>query len=248
MPHLRGQSAQLGRRRTTAHRDRYRFVAANICDTAAVEQLFADEPFDTVVHFAAESHVDRSITGPEAFVETNVRGTFVLLQAALETWRRQPQFRFHHISTDEVYGSLGPTGLFTESTPYDPSSPYSASKAAADHLVRAWNRTYGLPATISNCSNNYGPFQFPEKLIPHMIERARRGETLPVYGDGQNVRDWLHVEDHCRAVDSIMRRGRVGQTYNVGGHNEWANLDNGPPASATCWTANSRAMMGATTI
>jgi dTDP-glucose 4,6-dehydratase len=204
---------------------RYRFVHGNICDEQQIETLFREEPFDTVVHFAAESHVDRSITGPRAFIETNITGTYVLLQHALAAWRSRPVFRFHHVSTDEVYGSLGATGRFTEETPYDPSSPYSASKAAADHLVRAWHRTYGLPATISNCSNNYGPYQFPEKLIPLMICGALAGKPLPVYGSGSNVRDWLHVADHCRAVDCIVRSGVPGRTYNVGGGNEWKNLD-----------------------
>lgn len=205
--------------------DRYRFVHANICDEQAVARLFAEEPIDTVVHFAAESHVDRSITGPRAFVDTNVTGTLVLLQQALAAWPARDRFRFHHVSTDEVYGSLGPTGLFTEETPYHPNSPYSATKAAADHLVRAWGHTFGLPVTISNCSNNYGPFHFPEKLIPLMISRALAGSPLPVYGSGQNVRDWLYVGDHCRAVDLIVRRGEPGRTYNVGGLNEWKNID-----------------------
>jgi dTDP-glucose 4,6-dehydratase len=207
------------------HPARYRFVHGSICDERQVESLFQEEPFDTVVHFAAESHVDRSITGPRAFIETNITGTYVLLQHALAAWRSRPEFRFHHVSTDEVYGSLGATGRFTEETPYDPSSPYSASKAASDHLVRAWHRTYGLPATISNCSNNYGPYQFPEKLIPLMICSALAGKPLPVYGTGSNVRDWLHVADHCRAVDCIVRNGTPGRTYNVGGDNEWKNLD-----------------------
>ena len=208
-----------------AHANRYRFVHGNICDEALVAALFAEEPLDTVVHFAAESHVDRSITGPRAFIDTNIVGTYVLLQQAREAFQQRPAFRFHHVSTDEVYGSLGPEGYFTEETPYDPSSPYSASKAAADHLVRAWGRTYGLPVTISNCSNNYGPYQFPEKLIPLMISNALEGKSLPVYGRGSNVRDWLHVADHCRAVDRIVRRGTVGRTYNIGGSNEWANID-----------------------
>jgi dTDP-glucose 4,6-dehydratase len=193
---------------------RYRFVHANICDETAVSRLFSEEPIDTVVHFAAESHVDRSIEGPRAFLDTNITGTYVLLQQALQAWRTRGTFRFHHVSTDEVYGSLEETGLFTEETPYQPSSPYSASKAASDHLVRAWTRTYGLPTTISNCSNNYGPYQFPEKLIPLMIVNALSGKPLPVYGAGTNVRDWLFVEDHCRAIDLI-----------VGGRNEWKNID-----------------------
>jgi dTDP-glucose 4,6-dehydratase len=204
--------------------DRYRFVQANICDEAALTRLFAEEPIDTLVHFAAESHVDRSITGPRAFIETNITGTFLLLQQALAAWRARGTFRFHHVSTDEVYGSLGASGYFTEETPYHPNSPYSASKAASDHLVRAWGHTYGLPVTISNCSNNYGPYQFPEKLIPLMISNALAGKPLPVYGTGQNVRDWLYVEDHCRAIESILRRGMAGRTYNVGGLNEWTNI------------------------
>jgi dTDP-glucose 4,6-dehydratase len=204
---------------------RYRFVHANICDEAAVSRLFDEEPIDTVVHFAAESHVDRSIEGPRAFLDTNITGTYVLLQQAVRAWRARGTFRFHHVSTDEVYGSLEETGLFTEETPYQPSSPYSASKAASDHLVRAWLRTYGLPATLSNCSNNYGPYQFPEKLIPLMIVNALAGKPLPVYGAGKNVRDWLFVEDHCRAIDMIVRGGEEGRTYNVGGRNEWKNID-----------------------
>lgn len=204
---------------------RYRFIHGDIGDESLVARLFAEEPFDTVVHFAAESHVDRSITGPRAFIDTNIVGTYVLLQQAREAFQQRPAFRFHHVSTDEVYGSLGPEGHFTEETPYDPSSPYSASKAAADHLVRAWGRTYGLPVTISNCSNNYGPYQFPEKLIPLMISNALAGKPLPVYGRGSNVRDWLHVADHCRAVERIVRQGQVGRTYNVGGSNEWANIE-----------------------
>jgi len=205
--------------------DRYRFVHADICDEARAAQVFAEEPIDTVVHFAAESHVDRSITGPRTFLETNVIGTYTLLQQSLAAWRARQSFRFHHVSTDEVYGSLGSAGYFTEEMPYHPNSPYSASKAASDHLVRAWGHTYGLPVTISNCSNNYGPYQFPEKLIPLMITRALAGQPLPVYGTGRNVRDWLYVEDHCRAIERIVRYGADGRTYNVGGLNEWANLD-----------------------
>lgn len=204
--------------------DRHTFVHGDICNQPLVESLFAHHHFDTVAHFAAESHVDRSIDGPAAFVQTNVNGTMSLLQAARKAWSNRSDVRFHHVSTDEVYGSLGPTGLFTEETPYDPSSPYSASKAASDHLVRAWHRTFGLPVTISNCSNNYGPYQFPEKLIPLIIANAVAGKPLPVYGDGMNVRDWLHVEDHCRAIDAIIRRGAPGRTYNVGGRCEQPNL------------------------
>lgn len=210
---------------TEQYGGRYRFVHADIGDDSRLAQLFAEEPIDTVVHFAAESHVDRSITGPRAFLETNIIGTFTLLQQSLAAFRARKMFRFHHVSTDEVYGSLGPEGYFTEETPYHPNSPYSASKAASDHLVRAWNHTYGLPVTLSNCSNNYGPYQFPEKLIPLMITRALAGQPLPVYGTGRNVRDWLYVEDHCRAIERIVRCGADGRTYNVGGLNEWANLD-----------------------
>jgi dTDP-glucose 4,6-dehydratase len=207
-----------------AHADRHRFVHGDIGDARLVREVFADERIDTVVHFAAESHVDRSIDGPLRFVETNVVGTAVLLEAARAAWGDRRDVRFHHVSTDEVYGSLGPTGSFREDTAYDPSSPYSASKAASDHLVRAWHRTYGLPATISNCSNNYGPYQFPEKLIPLMILNALADRPLPVYGDGGQVRDWLYVDDHCRAVDAVVRHGAVGRTYNVGGGDEQANL------------------------
>ncbi len=205
--------------------ERYAFVHADIADEAAVENVFDEYPVDTVIHLAAESHVDRSIDGPLAFVRTNMVGTAVLLHAARKAWKDRQDVRFHHVSTDEVYGSLGETGLFTEETPYDPSSPYSASKAGSDHLARAWNRTFGIPMTLSNCSNNYGPYQFPEKLIPLMIANALAGKPLPVYGDGRQIRDWLYVEDHCRAIDCIIRNGMPGRTYNVGGHNEWANID-----------------------
>jgi dTDP-glucose 4,6-dehydratase len=204
---------------------RYRFEHADIRDGQRMRDLFAAHRPDTVVHLAAESHVDRSIDGPLDFIDTNVRGTAVLLEVARASWQGRGDVRFHHVSTDEVYGSLGSDGLFREDTPYDPSSPYSASKAASDHLVRAWHRTYGLPATLSNCSNNFGPYQFPEKLIPLMVRSAVRGRPLPVYGDGGNVRDWLHVEDHCRALDLVVRRGRPGETYNVGGASERTNLD-----------------------
>jgi dTDP-glucose 4,6-dehydratase len=204
---------------------RYRFLRADIADSAAIDALFAEHAPDTVVHFAAESHVDRSIDGPMAFVRANVLGTAVLLEAARQSWRGRSDVRFHHISTDEVFGSLGETGYFSETTAYDPSSPYSASKAGADHLVRAWYRTFGLPVTVSNCSNNYGPWQFPEKLIPLMILKALRGDSLPVYGDGQNVRDWLYVEDHAEAIDRIVRFARTGSTYVISGQNEWTNLD-----------------------
>jgi dTDP-glucose 4,6-dehydratase len=204
---------------------RYVLVHGDIADQALVEQLFSQERFDTVIHLAAESHVDRSIENPLEFVRTNCLGTATLLSAARQAWKGEAGVRFHHVSTDEVYGSLGDSGKFTEETNYDPSSPYSASKAGSDHLVRAWGRTYGLPITISNCSNNYGPFQFPEKVLPLMILNALAGKELPVYGDGKNVRDWLFVEDHCRAIDFILRQGESGATYNVGGNNEWQNID-----------------------
>jgi dTDP-glucose 4,6-dehydratase len=208
---------------------RHRFVQADICDTEAVRAAIAAFRPDVITHLAAESHVDRSIDGPGAFVQTNLVGTYAMLQAALEHWRSldgeaQAAFRFHHISTDEVFGSLGRTGKFTETTPYDPRSPYSASKAGSDHLVRAWGHTYGLPVLVTNCSNNYGPYHFPEKLIPLMIIKGLRGEPLPVYGKGDNVRDWLHVEDHVRALRRVFESGRPGETYAIGGENEMANL------------------------
>jgi dTDP-glucose 4,6-dehydratase len=205
--------------------ERYTFVHGDIRDPEMVRRVFTDHAFDTVVHFAAESHVDRSIDGPLTFIDTNVRGTAVLLEAARAAWRERDDVRFHHVSTDEVFGSLGADGHFSEDSVYDPSSPYAASKAAADHLARAWHRTYALPVTISNCSNNYGPYQFPEKLIPLMIARAMREERLPVYGDGGNVRDWLHVADHCAAVDLVLRRGAPGRTYNIGGQGERRNIE-----------------------
>jgi dTDP-glucose 4,6-dehydratase len=203
------------------------FVQGNICDAAEVDSLFAKYGFDTVIHFAAESHVDRSIVEPDAFIRTNVQGTHVLLMAARRAWRDQTVGRrFHHVSTDEVYGDLGPHAPgFTETTPYAPRSPYAASKASSDMLVRAYANTYGLPITISNCSNNYGPYQFPEKLIPLMLLNALEGKPLPVYGDGSNVRDWLFVDDHCAGIAAILERGRIGETYNIGGENEIANLD-----------------------
>ena len=208
----------------------YRFLHANICDRDAMERAIRDFGPDRIMHLAAESHVDRSITGAADFIQTNVIGTFNLLEAARHYWSGLPDeeksgFRFLHVSTDEVYGSLGEDGLFTEETPYDPSSPYSASKASSDHLAKAWQRTYGLPVVVSNCSNNYGPYHFPEKLIPLTILNALAGEKLPVYGKGENVRDWLYVEDHARALDLIAERGRVGETYNVGGRNERKNID-----------------------
>lgn len=207
----------------------FRFVQGDICDTRLVEKLLRDESVDTVVHFAAESHVDKSITGPDAFVQANIVGTHSLLKAARAVWLagEEPRsgVRFHHVSTDEVYGDLGPDDpAFQESTPYAPSSPYSASKAASDHLVRAYARTYGLPVTISNCSNNYGPLQHAEKLIPTIIRKALGGEPIPIYGDGSNIRDWLYVEDHCDAIEVILRHGLPGETYNVGGCCERANL------------------------
>jgi dTDP-glucose 4,6-dehydratase len=207
---------------------RYHFTNMNICDQQRLEALFRKEQFDGVFHFAAESHVDRSIVGPEAFIETNITGTFRLLAAALDSWtaREKPAaFRFLHVSTDEVYGSLGEEGYFTEQTPYDPSSPYSASKAASDHLVNAYFRTYGLPALITNCSNNYGPYQFPEKLIPLMILNIAEEKSLPVYGDGKNVRDWLYVIDHCEALIRVFEAGKPGETYNIGGGAERRNID-----------------------
>jgi dTDP-glucose 4,6-dehydratase len=207
---------------------RYQFVQGDVCDRALVSKLFADFKPDVVMHLAAESHVDRSIDGPAEFIQTNIVGTSVMLECAREYWKGLPagnSFRFHHISTDEVYGSLDDTGLFTEETAYDPSSPYSASKASSDHLVRAWHRTYGLPVLITNCSNNYGPYQFPEKLIPLMILNALEGKPLPVYGNGQQIRDWLHVEDHARALYKVVTEGEIGETYNIGGHNEKTNLE-----------------------
>lgn len=204
---------------------RHSLLRADIRDRRAVAAAFAQFQPDTVINFAAESHVDRSIDNPLEFIETNVLGVAVLLEAARTAWGDRRDVRFHQVSTDEVYGSLGPEGRFREDTPYDPSSPYSASKAAGDHLVRAWRRTYGLPVTLSNCSNNYGPWQFPEKLIPLMIANALDGRPLPVYGKGANIRDWLHVADHCRALWTILVRGRTGSTYNIGGGSEWTNLD-----------------------
>lgn len=214
-----------------AEHERYQFLQADICDRAAIEKAFETFRPDVVMHLAAESHVDRSIDGPSAFIQTNIVGTYNLLDVARSYWsgldtEQQAAFRFHHISTDEVYGDLADTGLlFTEQTSYDPSSPYSASKASSDHLVRAWHRTYGLPVVITNCSNNYGPFHFPEKLIPLMILNALEGKALPVYGDGSQIRDWLYVEDHVRALFRVATEGQPGETYNIGGHNEVKNLD-----------------------
>ncbi|MCC4309514.1 dTDP-glucose 4,6-dehydratase [Alcanivorax marinus] len=210
---------------------RYVFERVDICDRAKLERVFEHHQPDAVMHLAAESHVDRSIDGPAAFIETNIIGTYTLLEVVRHYWKgldpaRRHRFRLHHISTDEVYGDLeGPDGLFTEQTPYAPSSPYSASKASSDHLVRAWNRTYGLPVMLTNCSNNYGPYHFPEKLIPLMILNALEGKSLPVYGQGTQVRDWLYVEDHARALHKVVTEGQVGETYNIGGHNEKRNID-----------------------
>ena len=210
--------------------ERYRFEHADIADGSGMRAILARHRPDAVMHLAAETHVDRSIDGPADFIRTNILGTYTLLEAAREHWSSLPRdeaagFRFHHISTDEVFGSLGPEGLFTETTPYDPNSPYSASKASSDHLVRAWHATYGLPVVLSNCSNNYGPWQFPEKLIPLMIIKALRGERLPVYGRGENIRDWLHVDDHAQALWLVLQRGRLGESYNVGGGAERRNID-----------------------
>lgn len=222
-----------------ADNERYQFEHADICDPTAMERIFAGHKPDAVMHLAAESHVDRSITGPAAFIETNITGTFILLESARAYWATlddaaKQAFRFHHISTDEVYGDLPhpdehpqgqPLPLFTEETAYAPSSPYSASKASSDHLVRAWLRTYGLPTIVTNCSNNYGPYHFPEKLIPLIILNALEGKPLPVYGKGDQIRDWLYVEDHARALYTVVTQGKTGETYNIGGHNEKQNLD-----------------------
>ncbi|MFT7264924.1 MAG: dTDP-glucose 4,6-dehydratase [Halioglobus sp.] len=206
----------------------YAFEQADICDRDALDRIFETHQPDAVMHLAAESHVDRSIDGPGAFIQTNVTGTYTLLEAARAYWQgadKPDGFRFHHISTDEVYGSLGLTGQFTEDTPYDPRSPYSASKAASDHLVRAWGETYGLPIVLTNCSNNYGPYHFPEKLVPVVILKALAGEPIPVYGDGANVRDWLFVEDHADALLTVLIKGTLGRSYNIGGENEVSNLE-----------------------
>ncbi len=205
----------------------YRFVHGNICDKELIEKIFNDENIGYVVHFAAESHVDRSITGPEAFIITNIQGTFNLLENARKAWDgKEADRRFLHVSTDEVYGSLSAQDqAFSETTPYAPNSPYAASKASSDHLVRAYFHTYGMPVVTTNCSNNYGPYQFPEKLIPLVIANALEGKPLPIYGEGLNIRDWLHVEDHCRGIDAVLQQGRLGETYNIGGCNEWTNID-----------------------
>ncbi len=214
-----------------AKSDRYQFKQHDICDTGAIKAVFEEFMPDIIIHLAAESHVDRSIDGPGEFIKTNIVGTFVLLDVARDYWasledEKRNGFRFHYVSTDEVYGDLGHgDALFTENTAYDPSSPYSASKASSDHLVRAWHRTYGFPTLITNCSNNYGPYHFPEKLIPHMILNALDGKPLPVYGDGSQVRDWLYVEDHAKALYLVATKGKIGETYNIGGHNEKTNLE-----------------------
>lgn len=204
-----------------AHDPRYLFIHGNICDEKLVEYIVKEHSIDTIIHFAAESHVDRSIEGPGAFMQTNVMGTFHLLEVV----RRNPHLHFHHVSTDEVYGCLGETGVFTEETPYSPNSPYSASKAASDHLVRAYAKTYGISTCISNCSNNYGPYQYPEKLIPLIIQNCQQRKVLPVYGEGKNVRDWLHVDDHARALLLLLEKGKKGDTYNIGGEAERRNID-----------------------
>lgn len=217
--------------RSVSDSDRYQFVQSDICNSQAIDALFVRFKPDAVMHLAAESHVDRSIDGPAAFIETNIVGTYVLLEAARKFWsmltaEKKASFRFHHISTDEVFGDLADSAaLFTENTPYAPSSPYSASKASSDHLVRAWQRTYGLPTLITNCSNNYGPYHFPEKLIPLIILNALAGKPLPIYGNGEQIRDWLYVEDHARALYRVVTRGVVGETYNIGGHNERKNIE-----------------------
>ena len=206
----------------------YVFEKADICDRASIDRILAAHRPDAIMHLAAESHVDRSIDGPAAFIETNIAGTYTMLEAARAYWTdagRPETFRFHHISTDEVFGSLGPEGQFTETTPYDPRSPYSASKAASDHLVRAWHETYGLPVVLTNCSNNYGPYHFPEKLIPVVILNAINGRPIPVYGDGGNIRDWLYVEDHADALLTVVQKGAVGRSYNIGGEAEATNID-----------------------
>lgn len=223
-------AGNLGSLMDAADDPRYSFIHGNICDEAQVDSVLREHEIDTIVHFAAESHVDRSILGPRQFVETNVMGTFTLLDAARNTWLKDKahpleNIRFHHVSTDEVFGSLKPgEPAWTEETPYAPNSPYAASKAASDHLVRSYGHTYGLPYTITNCSNNYGPYQFPEKLIPLIVLNAMEGKPLPVYGDGRQVRDWLHVEDHCEAIHLVLTKGKTGSTYNIGGENQPANL------------------------
>ena len=212
-----------------AGNDNFQMVKGDICDQGLVESLLRDQKLDTIVHFAAESHVDRSISGPDVFIETNVIGTHNLLKAARQVWvdeKSVPHHRFHHVSTDEVYGDLGPDDpAFSETTQYAPNSPYSASKAASDHLVRAYLHTFGLQVSTSNCSNNYGPYHFPEKLIPLIITNILNSQSLPVYGDGMQIRDWLYVDDHAQGIDKVIKQGKVGETYNIGGNNEWANID-----------------------
>lgn len=215
---------------SVAENARYRFEQVDICDAKEVARVFQQHQPDAVMHLAAESHVDRSITGPAEFIQTNIVGTYTLLEGARNYWNaldggKKNDFRFHHISTDEVYGSLGELGFFTEETPYEPNSPYSASKASSDHLVRAWHHTYGMPVVTTNCSNNYGPYHFPEKLIPLVILNAVNGKPLPIYGKGDNIRDWLYVEDHARALYLVMNKGKLGETYNIGGWNEKTNLE-----------------------
>lgn len=217
-------AGNLANLRPSAARDNVSFYHADINDSTTINAIFEANNPDWLIHFAAESHVDRSISGPKAFIESNILGTFELLEACRRHWTSTEGKVFHHVSTDEVYGSLGPTGLFTETTPYDPSSPYSASKASSDHLVRAYGRTFGVPIKVTNCSNNYGPYQFPEKLIPVMVLNALNGKPLPVYGTGENVRDWLFVDDHCDAIWTVAERGKVGETYNVGGESEQTNI------------------------
>ena len=220
-------AANLANVESVSNASGYAFEKVSITDRAALDEVFAKHKPDAVMHLAAESHVDRSIDGPAAFIETNITGTYTLLEAARGYWEDagRPEFRFHHISTDEVFGSLGETGMFTEETPYDPRSPYSASKASSDHLVRAWHETYGLPIVLTNCSNNYGPFHFPEKLIPVVILNAIHGRAIPVYGKGENVRDWLYVEDHADALLTVLTKGVNGRSYNIGGENEARNID-----------------------
>ena len=228
LENLSGVDAKFGSGASEGER-RYFFEKVDICDRSEIERIFKAYDIDTVIHFAAESHVDRSILGPEAFIKTNVMGTFTLLDVARNYWgvsldNKRDDVLFHHISTDEVYGSLGETGYFTETTNYDPRSPYSSSKASSDHIVMAYYHTYGLPITLSNCTNNYGPYQFPEKLLPLMISNIRDGKNLPVYGEGKNIRDWIYVEDHNRAVWQIVNEGVAGEKYNIGGENEWQNI------------------------
>ena len=223
-------AGNLGSLESASHSPRYHFERVDICDAKTVHELFDHYKPNAVIHLASETHVDRSIDGPTAFIQTNIIGTYTLLESARKYWTNlrgdvRRRFRFLHVSTDEVFGSLGPTGYFSETSPYSPNSPYAASKAAADHLVRAWHATYELPVLLTNCSNNFGPFQFPEKLIPLMILTALEEQALPIYGDGQNIRDWLYVEDHCRAIRRVLTAGKVGQSYNIGAHNEKTNLE-----------------------